>query len=191
MAFDLHLARGFFDAETCRRLLAELRVCPAAPATVYGRADSAAVDERTRKTMRLRPSAETEELVRRRLLDYRERLVEHFGMALNDCEEAQFLRYDVGGFFVAHQDGNTGMLRLRSDQWRKVSVVIFLNNQSETPREDAYCGGTLLFSDWRDGRKELALPGEAGMLCAFRAETTHEVQPVTQGERYSIASWYG
>jgi len=28
------------------------------------------------------------------------------------------------------------------------------------------------------------------MLVAFRSETTHEVTPVTHGERYSIASWF-
>jgi predicted 2-oxoglutarate/Fe(II)-dependent dioxygenase YbiX len=32
--------------------------------------------------------------------------------------------------------------------------------------------------------------GEPGMLIAFRAETTHEITPVTHGERYSIVSWY-
>ena len=29
-----------------------------------------------------------------------------------------------------------------------------------------------------------------GTLVAFRAETTHEVTPVTRGERYAIVSWY-
>ena len=31
---------------------------------------------------------------------------------------------------------------------------------------------------------------EPGTLVAFRSETTHEVTPVTHGERFSIASWY-
>jgi predicted 2-oxoglutarate/Fe(II)-dependent dioxygenase YbiX len=29
-----------------------------------------------------------------------------------------------------------------------------------------------------------------GTLVAFRAETTHEVTPVTHGERVTIVSWY-
>lgn len=98
----------------------------------------------------------------------------------------------MGDFFVAHQDGNTGLLRLDREQSRKVSVVILLNRQSEAPETDAYCGGSLVFSDWRgSGRRELRLPGEAGTLVTFRSETTHEVIPVTHGERYSIVSWYG
>ncbi|MCA1578026.1 MAG: 2OG-Fe(II) oxygenase [Acidobacteria bacterium] len=32
--------------------------------------------------------------------------------------------------------------------------------------------------------------GERGTLIAFRAETTHEVTPVTHGERYSMVSWF-
>jgi predicted 2-oxoglutarate/Fe(II)-dependent dioxygenase YbiX len=32
--------------------------------------------------------------------------------------------------------------------------------------------------------------GEPGTLVAFRSETTHEVTPVTHGQRYTIVSWY-
>ena len=38
------------------------------------------------------------------------------------------------------------------------------------------------------GRYDLA--GEAGMLVAFPAETTHEVTPVAWGERYSIVTFW-
>jgi SM-20-related protein len=94
-----------------------------------------------------------------------------------------------GDFFVAHQDGNTGLLRLDTDHSRRISVSIFLNTQTEAPETDAYCGGSLVFLDWRNSR-EFKLSGEAGTLAAFRSETTHEVIPVTYGERYSIVSWY-
>jgi SM-20-related protein len=190
--FDLYMVRTFFDAEACGELINELRRSPVAPATVYGRGESGAVDERVRKAARLTPSPKTVELVRRRLLEYRGEVGKHFGMSLSDCEEPQFLRYRVGDFFVAHQDGNTGMLLLDREQARKVSVVIFLNRQAETPETDAYCGGSLVFSDWRasQGRKDFRLPVEVGTLVTFRSETTHEVIPVTHGERYSIVSWY-
>jgi predicted 2-oxoglutarate/Fe(II)-dependent dioxygenase YbiX len=96
----------------------------------------------------------------------------------------------VGDFFVAHQDGNTGLLRLDSDQSRRISVSIFLNRESEVPETESYCGGSLVFHDWRN-RKQYRLIAEAGTLVAFRSETTHEVIAVTSGERYSIVSWYG
>lgn len=191
--FDLYVIRNFFDAGTCAELLAELRRSAAAPATVYGRGEPGSVDERVRKVSRLTPPRETSERVLRRLSERRAEVGGHFGLSLGGCEEPQFLRYGVGDFFVAHQDGNTGMLRSERELWRKVSVVVFLNRQSEAPGGDAYCGGSLVFSEWRAGRgrEELRLRGEAGTLVAFRAETTHEVLPVTHGERFTIAGWYG
>jgi SM-20-related protein len=191
--FDLYLLRSFFDAQTCREIIAEMRRSPVSPATVYGRGESGSVDGRMRKVARLVPSREIVELVTRRLLECRDGVGEHFGMSLSSCEEPQFLRYLVGDFFVAHQDGNTGMLLSDREQSRKISVVVFLNDQSDAPEAEAYCGGSLVFSDWRgsQGRREFRLSGEAGTLVAFRSETTHEVIPVTHGERHSIVSWYG
>jgi SM-20-related protein len=188
--FDLLLVTSFFDAETCRELIAELRQSPAVPAVTYGQGDAGSINQRVRKVESLMPSRETVEHVTQRLIDYREKVGEHFGISLSVCEEPQFLRYRVGDFFVAHQDGNTGLVLLDTDQSRRVSVSIFLNRESEAPETDCYCGGSLVFSDWRAGR-EFRLAGETGTLVAFRAETTHEVIPVTHGERYAIVSWYG
>lgn len=190
--FDLYMVRSFFDVETCGEFIKELRRSPHRPATVYGRSDSGAVDERVRRAARLAPSPETVECVRLQLLEYRAKVGKHFGISISDCEEPQFLRYRVGDFFVAHQDGNTGMLRSDREQSRKVSVVIFLNRQSEIAERDAYCGGSLVFSDWRASRrrKDFRLPVEVGTMVTFLSETTHEVIPVTHGERYSIVSWY-
>ena len=36
----------------------------------------------------------------------------------------------------------------------------------------------------------VSLTPEPGTLVCFRAETTHEVLPVTHGERFTIVSWY-
>jgi SM-20-related protein len=188
--FDLHLVKGFLDAKTCRDLIAEMRQSPASPAVTYGQGGPGSVNERVRKVERLMPARETIEHVTQRLVEYREKVSEHFGINVSECEEPQFLRYGVGDFFVAHQDGNTGLILLDTDQSRRISVSIFLNRQSEVPEPDAYCGGSLVFSDWRAGR-ESRLTGETGTLVAFRSETTHEVIPVTHGERYAIVSWYG
>jgi len=191
--FKLHLIRDFIDSVTRAEIVAELDNAAANPATIYGRGDSASVDERTRKAELLIPDPKTVATITSRLLDAMEEIGSHFGLQLTSCEDPQFLRYQVGGFFVAHQDGNTGMLRSEREQRRKVSVIIFLNQQSETAESGCYSGGDLVFSEWRRGRNygQFHLRGEAGTLVAFPSETTHEVIPVTHGERYSIASWYG
>lgn len=190
--FDPLVVNGFFDAQTCERIGAELCSAVGSAATVYGQGASGSVDERMRKARRVRPSAETELFVRRRLLEHKMEIGGHFRIDLSDCEEPQFLRYAVGGFFVAHQDGNTPLLQLERDRVRRISVIIPLSHQAAEPRPGTYCGGSLIFS----GRlvdpdsQEIRESANAGTLVAFRSETTHEITPVTSGERLSIVSWY-
>ncbi len=191
MSFDLFIERDFLDAATCESVVAEMREARSTPATVYGRAESGAsgaVDVRVRRTTRVFPSSETEAFVRHLLLSRQGAVEAHFCQRLGELEEPQFLRYEVGGHFVAHQDGNTGMLRSERES-RRVSVVIFLNAQADTPTVGAYCGGSLVFHP-RGAGEPLSLAAAPGTLVAFRAETTHEVTPVTDGERFSIACWY-
>lgn len=185
---DLFVERGFLDAATLAGVFAAVRAAEGRPATVYGLGDAGAVDERMRRTTRVSPPREVEEVVKRLLLARTGAAREHFGLSLDELEEPQFLRYVAGDFFVAHQDGNTGLLRSEREG-RKVSAVIFLNQQTETPGPGTYAGGSLVLYP-RGAGEPLRLTGEAGTLVLFRAETTHEVEPVTGGERFTIASWY-
>jgi SM-20-related protein len=187
-SLDLLVERSFLDPSTLAEVLAAVRASQGQPATVYGLSDSGDVDARVRRTTRLSPPAEVEELVRRLLLARMGAAEEHFGSSLRELEEPQFLRYEAGDYFVAHQDGNTGLLRSEREE-RKVSAVVFLNSRSETPGPDVYGGGALVFHP-RDASEPFRPTVEAGTLVAFRAETTHEVEPVTHGERFTIASWY-
>jgi len=182
----LFISKQFFDPLACDAIIAELKSLEGSAATVYGRTASGSIDQNTRRTLRVKPSDETIELVVRRLWECKDAVEKHFAVTLSECEDPQFLRYREGDFFVAHQDGNTGLLRLDTER-RLISTVIFLSRESETPAPDAYCGGALVFTDLRNS---FHMRAEPGTLVAFRAETTHEVTPVTHGERYSIASWY-
>lgn len=191
-AYDLLVAHEFLTESICRNIISESSRSESRPATVYGRIDSGSVDERVRKTSRLTVSPQTLESLNQRLLEYKSKVEEHFHISLRDCEEPQFLRYDVGDFFVAHQDGNTGMIRLASDAERRISFSLFLNEQSEDAKPGTYSGGSLKFSDYRKPPpdREFCMPVETGLLVAFRSELTHEVTPITRGQRYSIVSWY-
>src|SRR2546425_13311813 len=117
-SFDLLLIKNFFDDEACRELIGEMRESPAAPAVTYGQRSSGEVNERVRKVTQAQPSAQTVALVTQRLMDHREKIAEPFGFNLRTCEEPQFLCYRTGDFFVAHQDGNTGLVGLASDKSR-------------------------------------------------------------------------
>ena len=183
---DLFVVPQFFEQRLCDAIAVELKAAAGSSATVYGTASSGTIDEMVRRTVRVKPSQETVALIIQKLLACKDAVEKHFDVSLNECEEPQFLRYRAGDFFVAHQDGNTGLMLLDSEK-RRISTVIFLSRESESPESDAYCGGSLVFSDLRN---RFQMPAEPGTLVAFRSETTHEVTPVTHGERYSIASWY-
>jgi len=75
-------------------------------------------------------------------------------------------------------------------RFRRVSAVIFVTPKSEQPAEGAYGGGELVFHGPWPANERLSADAQPGTLVAFRAETTHEVTPVTHGERYTIVSWF-
>jgi SM-20-related protein len=185
------LFTDFLDQSTCDRIVAEMKTAQGLAATVYGQSAKGSVNESVRKTLRVRPTNEIVELVTDRLSACKADVEIHFGVRLNECEEPQFLRYREGDFFVAHQDGNTGLLQLDSER-RLISTVIFLSRESELPDSNTHCGGSLVITDLRApaDRARIRVSAEPGTLVAFRSETTHEVTPVTHGERFSIASWY-
>ena len=185
---DLFFVKQFLEPDTCGAIVAEMSAAQSDAATVYGRTTSGSVEQSVRRTLRIRPSVTTVEAIVNRLLGVKDLVAKHFEVALSECEDPQFLHYREGDFFVAHQDGNTGMTQLDTEQ-RLVSTVIFLSRESESPQPGAHCGGSLVFSNYRTNSK-FHMIGEPGMLVAFRAETTHEITPVTHGERYSIVSWY-
>jgi SM-20-related protein len=109
---DLFVVKQFLAPQTCREIVAEMNTSHADAATVYGQTASGVVDQNIRQTLRIRPSATTTDFVTQRLIDCREILEKHFAVTLAECEDPQFLLYRTGDFFVAHQDGNTGLLRL-------------------------------------------------------------------------------
>jgi SM-20-related protein len=182
----------YFTSSTCGRIVAELRTAQGGAAPVYVQDVTGTVNQRMRNATLLQVSSETAEMVKQRLHESLKEIAEHFHVDLTECEEPQFLRYDVGGFFVAHQDGNTPLMRLDRDRLRKISVIVLLNRCSAQPEPESYCGGSLIFSgqSLNYAREEVQQSTAAGTLIAFRSETTHEVTPVTAGERFSIVSWY-
>jgi predicted 2-oxoglutarate/Fe(II)-dependent dioxygenase YbiX len=186
--FNLHAVEGFFDAGTCRLLIDEIRRAETSSAPTYGRIDSGAVDERVRKVRRASLGSHTVDQVTARLYEHLPRLQDCFDLPLGTIEAPQFLWYGPGDFFVPHQDGNTKLIQLESDRLRRVSLSIFLNQQSAEDLPDGYSGGSLVFTD-RATRDRCDVEGETGKLVAFRSELTHEVTPVESGNRFTIVTW--
>jgi SM-20-related protein len=180
---------ALLGAQACIALCAELAAAAAVPATLLD-GGAGRYAPLTRRAARVAAGADTRMRVDALLQAQRPGLAAYFGQPLGEIEEVQFLRYAEGDFFVAHQDGNTPLIRDASLQ-RRVSVVLFLNPQAAQPRPGCYGGGELVFHA-RPGAEpaQRVFAPAAGSLLAFRAETTHEVLPVTHGLRFTLASWY-
>jgi SM-20-related protein len=176
----------FLGPDACAALRGELGASGGAAAALLG----GAVQPLVRKATRLAVPTATCESLKALLQECMPRLERHFGVALERCEEPQFLRYEAGDFFVAHQDGNTPLIRDES-RFRKVSAIVFLSRQTEAPAPGSYGGGSLVLHGPYSG-PDIRVPvaPAPGTLVAFRAETTHEVTPVTHGERLTIVTWF-
>jgi SM-20-related protein len=177
--FGLFLNRKFLDAQSCANLLNEVSSSPTTQAPVYIEGTEGNIHEDVRKTTSLHPSEQTVSDMWNHLFRQKPLLEEHFRMTLEDCERPQFLRYEKGDFFVRHQDGNTHQLDFDHLRVRRISIVVFLN--------DGFSGGALKF---HDGPTTFDLLSESGLLVAFRADVFHEVVPVTDGERFTMITWF-
>lgn len=181
---------GFLDPDWCEKIRTELRLASGQAATVFGGRRDGAVEPLVRSATRLALSGATSDAITRRLVSRQREIERHFGLALTTCETPQFLRYQRGDFFVPHQDGNTPLI-FDDSRFRKVSVVVFLSAASAEPAPDTYGGGAfVVHGPLGEPSRRVALTPLPGTLIAFRAETTHEVTPVTCGERYTIVSWF-
>jgi SM-20-related protein len=179
----LYVESGFLTPQICKTTMQEMRDRPRAPAqiTVDG---ATATDTGIRRALAVDVSSGTAAVVDAAFAAVKPRLERHFALTLEGHEPPHYLVYERGAFFVAHRD------RPRSDasdlSARRVSVVLFLN--------DDFSGGALTFYDLIAGPewRGVGLPfaAAAGLLVAFRAETMHEVQPVTGGQRCTIVSWF-
>lgn len=187
---DLLEIGDFLDEAACDALRAELREAGGGPAALLGQDKAGPVQPQVRKATRIAVPSATGRCVKELFMARKEALERHFGLALGDCEEPQFLRYETGDFFVPHQDGNTPLIYDKS-RFRKISVVLFLSRPSDEPLPGTYGGGSLVLHGPYSGPElRVSITALPGLLVAFRAETTHEVTPVTHGERFTVVSWF-
>jgi SM-20-related protein len=172
------------DARALEQIRGEMTVAHGDPATVLGLAPQRRVASGARKATQVAVSESARAAVVGLLERLELRIESHFARPLDGFEEPQFLRYGRGDYFVAHQDGNTPLVHDDS-RFRKVSVVVFLS------APETFAGGSLmLHSPFGHAEPPQCLAAASGTLVAFPSETTHEVLPITDGERLSVVSWY-
>ena len=194
LQFGLFAEPQFLEAPVCDQIRTEIRAADKVPATVLEEGDRYGVDTRFRSTDRAKVAPDTETLIQERLLSVMPRVGSHFGLQLERIQPLQFLVYGYGDHFSPHSDRDDHADGAAFSRSRQVSVVLFLNDQSDVPGPDNYSGGELAFYGLLDDERARAvgfpLRGQVGLLIAFLPDTVHGVTPVTAGERYTVVTWF-
>ena len=187
----LFLKEEFLSPQDCETIQEEMKASQQMDATV-GRqgAEDLVVDPYLRKTRMAKVSKATRLRIDQSLASLLPALGAHFNVTLKGMQPTNYLVYRERDFFARHSD--VAKSEERAEGRRKVSIVVFLNDQSEVPTDGAYVGGSLVFYGLLPPPFQILgrpLVGQRGCLVAFRSDVPHEVQPVTHGIRYTLVSW--
>jgi predicted 2-oxoglutarate/Fe(II)-dependent dioxygenase YbiX len=191
-ALGFFVREHFFDESFCAALRAEGAAAGSVPVGVYDGGHEG-LDAEQRRSGAPDIGAGTLTAIADRLKQIAPDLERHFAVPLTKLQRPQLFKYVVGDFFKPHVDGGGegGPEYIRE---RRVSVVVFLNDESDEARPGTYSGGELTFYHVLDDEHfrncGLPLKGEEGLLVAFRADVPHEVTAVTRGQRFTIVSWF-
>lgn len=189
----LFVVERFFDDESCAQFRSEIDAVPCEKALVVQKGEEL-LNESVRRVKVAAVSKSTRSLVRSRLRELKTDIEQHFRVSLEDCESPQFLAYQEGCFFRAHEDSNSHPDAATFLKSRSISLVLFLNGESQDPAEGCFGGGRLTLYGLLEGPnwKNCPLPvrAETGLLVAFRSDLLHEVKPVAFGRRYTVVSWF-
>jgi SM-20-related protein len=187
----LFLNEDFLDVSQCREMVQEMRSATPEDAEVYTGEDREQLEQSLRRAKKLKPTDRVRRLLEDRLEQLNPQLEKAFSVSLGGFQPPQFLAYGPGHFHAAHRDTRSGATDAIAQ--RMVSVVVFLNDHSEEPRDGCYGGGSLVLGGLVPGLGDdrgFPVAPAAGSAVAFRSDTVHEVKPVTHGERFTIVSWF-
>jgi SM-20-related protein len=200
---DVFLRPAFLSEVECAELRAEMDVVPHVEGGVRetDRPDTDRIDRSGRSAFDCEVSEHTIESIAQRICRVAPQITEHFDQALAEYETPHFVVYGPGDFYRAHRDLYTDVVVPEPISRRRLSVVIFLNdgrdlNDEDEPGRaeamDGYGGGRLRLcshEEYKFGARDAwNVPARQGLLVAFRADTWHEVTPITVGRRYTIVA---
>jgi len=184
---------NFLTSDDCGRIRREMVSSNPEPAGVVHDGKTV-LDPGRRSTTRVEVGEASHRLVENKLSTARRSLERHFGVALQDCQEPQFLLYQEGDFFRLHADTNDFDGSPEFLRQRKISTIIFIGQQAADDRPASDLGGELVFhgliDDPRMRDRGFSFPHDVGTLLAFPSHLLHEVTPVTRGQRYTVTTWF-
>jgi predicted 2-oxoglutarate/Fe(II)-dependent dioxygenase YbiX len=197
---DALLRPGFLTDTECTELRAEMDRAPRIEGSVREAEQPGAdtVDRTGRNAVECMVSNDTIGNIGEQICRVTPQIARHFNQQLAEYEMPHFVAYEPGGFYRPHRDIYPDVELPDPLVRRRLSVVVFLNDSSDKPEHrttestQQYGGGVLRLSSREgnafDPRFAWDVPAERGLLVAFRADTWHEVTPITRGKRYTIVA---
>ncbi len=184
---------GLLTPDECRELRREMDASRQQQAEIW-LGDDFGVDPESRLSTIATLSDATEEFVQGRLWDVMTQLEERYACEVSHMSAVTALIYGRGGHFAAHSDGGVDEDPPPEIARRRVSLVVALNDGASAHPD--FTGGELRFYPQcapgaAPGPHEavFAVRSEPGLLVAFPSPMVHQVMPVLEGCRYSLALW--
>jgi len=180
---------GFLSRDECRGLMGEIDAASLQQAEVWI-GEAFGVHPESRRGAIGMLGTQSEIFVQEQVWGVVPDLERRFGCEISHLSGVTALIYGRGDHFAAHSDGgleDDGPSEVRR---RRVSLVIALNDGARD-----FSGGELrLFPhaipNSLDGRaRVIAIRSEPGLLIAFASPMVHQVIPIIDGCRYSLALW--
>ncbi len=194
--FGLIAFRNFLERDFCRTLREDIRKAEKEKGKyrdIHSGEDILNEEFKSRSEA-TRFESNINEKVSKCLLEILPDVSQHFDVEIHDIQTPIYCLYETGDSYGIHVDAGEHENIPDEAQRRKVSAIIFLNEESREPEEGKYCGGNLTFYGLNQNEAfakfGMPLVGEQGMLITFPPTLPHEVTPVTSGERFTIATWF-
>jgi predicted 2-oxoglutarate/Fe(II)-dependent dioxygenase YbiX len=191
-----HTIPGFLTPYECQELRREIDAASQQEAEVWLGHEFGVVPESRLGTITAL-AENTERYVHERLWEVVPELARIFGCELRELSDVTALTYRRGDHFAAHSDGGVDAdneSEVPDVARRRVSLVLALNDGASEQRE--FSGGELRFYPRTapgqapaDGDEIVEVRSHSGLLVAFPSPLVHQVMPVTDGCRYSLALW--
>ena len=161
---------------------------------------SSQTNEEIRKTNIYSLDEKDLELYTNRFLQYQRKIEDYFKLVLTTSTKVQVLEYLKNSFYTMHSDDSSMLYKddeligfLAVAKQRKVSTVLFTTSHDETPSDNTFFGGELLFNFLYDENgNEIKIKPKAGSMVVFLSNPyfTHEVLKVIEGRRISLVQWH-
>ncbi len=194
--YGLFAVKDFLDHNFCDELCKEISEAPRKQGTfVEQGSNEEIVDENIKKRFEVTRFPEVlNRTIVEKLQNLMPQIADHYDLDLKAIQPPKYSIYETGDYYKMHVDSNLQENAADFLRQRKVSVIVFLNEESSVEKEGSYCGGNLTFHGLIKneifGKFGYPLVSEPGMLITFLPDMAHEVTPVTFGSRYAVTTWY-